>query len=425
MAINEKLKIKMNLVFFFVGAFALLWLMATQVLSILQSTYSVVATFPDAGGVFTDQEVTYRGITVGRVGEMKVVDEGVSIELIINGDEKIPAEGTGARVMFKSAVGEQFVDILPTADKAPYFEDGDTIPIERTSIPVSTQALLSTTQSVLEGVPPEALAGTLDSLAEGLQGEGADIALFIESMADLSEVFAARGPEVIGILRNGTKVGDAFLRSKDDFANALRDLVIVADILRDNTGNIEALMENSNLLSDELLELIQENRGTINQVIKELAEINEFQAADAEHVNRLLNKLPYGLAAAVKAFESKTGLVRFGLVQDTANPGCDYADVNRRTPQRRNAPFGDGDRIPPKHANCTDAIDGGGGEAETTASDSPAPTDGSGDSELAPEVESLIDVESLIGDELKDTTEKLPARMRDWSWAFLYLNGLQ
>ena len=423
MAIPEKLKIKANLVLFFVGSFALLFAMATQVLSILQPTYSVRATFPDAGGVFTDQEVTYRGITVGRVGEMKVVDQGVEIELILNDEHKIPAEDTGARVMFKSAVGEQFVDILPTTDGAPYLKEGDTIALENTSIPVSTQALLSTTQSVLEGVPPEALSGAVDSLAEGLEGEGADIALFLESIADLSETFAASGPEVVGILRNGTKVGDAFLRSKDDFANALRDLVIVADILADNRGNIETLLENSNLLSDELVRLIRENRGTLNQVIRELAEINKFQAAEADDINKLLNELPYGLAKVVKAFESKTGLVRFGLVQDMENPGCDYAEVNRRKPQRRNKPFGEGTRIPPKRAICKDVIDGEGGEtaARETSSSPGSPTG----SDLAPELESPIDVDSLLGGNVQDTANELPARMRDLSWAFLYLNGLQ
>lgn len=423
MPIPEKVKIKANLVLFFVGSFALLWLMATQVLSILQSTYSVVATFPDAGGVFTDQEVTYRGITVGRVGEMKVVPQGVELELIIKDDHKIPAEDTAARVMFKSAVGEQFVDILPSTDDPPYFKDGDTIALENTSIPVSTQALLSTTQSVLEGVPPEALAGAVDSLAEGLEGEGADIALFLESIADLSETFAGSGDEVIGILRNGTKVGEAFLRSKDDFANALRDLVIVADILADNRGNIETLLENSNLLSDELVRLIQENRGTLNKVIKQLAEINEFQAADAEEISKLLQELPYGLAKVVKAFETKTGLVRFGLVQDSENPGCDYAEVNRRKPQRRNKPFGNGTRIPPKHAVCKDVIDGGGGEI--TTADPSSSSDPSTGSELAPEIDTPIDVEALLGNDINDTANQLPARMKDWSWAFLYLNGLQ
>src|SRR5688500_10415375 len=110
-------RIKVNLIAFLVISLGLVFAMATQVLSILQPRYSVHAMFPDAGGVFTNQEVTYRGITVGQVGEMKVNEEGVDIELLI--DEKyneIPAEDVEARVMCKSDVGGQFGDILPDAD---------------------------------------------------------------------------------------------------------------------------------------------------------------------------------------------------------------------------------------------------------------------------------------------------------------------
>src|SRR5688572_16723332 len=120
MALPQKWRIRINVVAFVVIGLALAYGMATQVLAILQDRYKVYAFFPDAGGVFTNQEVTYRGVTVGQVGEMSVVDDGVKIELLIEDGYDIPAEGTEARVMFKSAVGEQFVDILPAGDHEPY-----------------------------------------------------------------------------------------------------------------------------------------------------------------------------------------------------------------------------------------------------------------------------------------------------------------
>ena len=419
MAIPEKLRIRINLIAFLVISFGLIYAMATQVLTILQGRYAVDAIFTDAGGVFTDQEVTYRGMTVGQVGEMTVVEEGVKIELLIDDNYQIPAEDVGARVMFKSAVGEQFVDILPESSGEPYLEDGDEIPVSRTSIPVSTQSLLTTTQSVLEGVPPDALSGALESLSEGLAGQGSDIALLLESLADLSDLFADRAPEVVGILENGTQVGDAFLQSKEDFANAIRDLIQVADLLADNRGNLERLMTNANILSDELVELIRENRGVLNQVIKELADINAFQAAKGEDIAELVEQLPRALENVVKTFESKTGLVRFGLVQDQANHGCDYAAVNRRPPQDRTP------KLPPKHAVCKAAIDGGGGGSsdggsESTSSDpsdgATAPGDGS---TSTPSPEELLLPDGSSG------AERLPARMKHMGWMFFYLNGLR
>ena len=412
MAIPEKLRIRVNLIAFFVIAVGLIYLMATQVLTLLEGRYSVNAIFPDAGGVFTNQEVTYRGITVGQVGKMEVVPEGVKLELIIKEEfDDIPAEDIQARVMFKSAVGEQFVDLLPASSSEPYLEDGDTIPIDQTSIPVSTQALLSTTQSVLEGVPPEALSGAINSLAEGLAGQGSDIALMLESLADLSDLFAARAPEMVGILRNGTTVGDAFLKSKEDFADAIRDLINVADALADNRPTIERLLNNANILSDELVALVRENRDVLNQVIIEFADINAFQAAKAEDINEIINKLPVALQNVVKTFESKTGLVRFGLVQDMNNHGCDYSHVNRRPPQDRKP------NLPPKFATCaaaTEEGDGGTGSSEESSPESPGDTaaDGSAATDL------------LLPD-VSDDASRLPPRMQHMGWMFFYLNGLR
>jgi phospholipid/cholesterol/gamma-HCH transport system substrate-binding protein len=389
-------RIKVNIIAFVVIAIGLCYLMATQVLSILEDRYSVYAIFPDAGGVFTNQEVTYRGITVGQVGEMEVVDKGVRIELLIREETKVPKEDTEARVMFKSAVGEQFVDLLPGNSGAPFFEDGDEIPLEQTSIPVSTQELLSTLEAVLRGVPPEDLEGAVDALGIGLTGRGPDIATILESTADLATLFAERGPEVEGILRNGTTVGGAFLESREDFETAIRELVTVAATLDENTGNLQRLMQGGNRLSDALVRLIRENRPQLNEFLREFGKVNQFQARHARDISELLKHLPDGLARILTSFEPSTGLIRFGLVNDDENHACSYG-TNRRPPSDRRNKF------PPLNAHCSK-------RAERSSS----PTS----SQPATEAEaggSPIDV---------GAGPQLPARMSEWSWTLMYLQSV-
>jgi phospholipid/cholesterol/gamma-HCH transport system substrate-binding protein len=407
MALGPKTKVKVNLVAFLVLGVGLSYAMATQVLSVLQDRYAVLATFPDAGGVFTNQEVTYRGITVGQVGRMTVVPEGVQIELLIDEGTKIPEEDVEARVMFKSAVGEQFVDILPGSDEGPYLADGSEIPLEQTSIPVSTQDLLSTLQAVLEGVPPEALKGAIDAAGEGLAGRGGDIATILDSMARLAELFADRAPEIQGILRDGTEVGGAFVASKEDFAAAIRDLVVVSEALADDTDELEALLRNTNLTSDELVGLIRESRPDLNQTITELAEINDIQADKANALNALFEYLPRGLGNVVKTFEPDTGMVRFGLVNDSENHACSYG-TERRRPEDREQHY------PPKNARCKTQV---GQEEEERAR--PAAGSGEGDRPV-PDTSGILG----IGSSLTGGDARLPARMSDWSWTLLYLNGL-
>lgn len=397
-------RIKINLIFFLVGSLGLSYLMANQVLSILQERYSVYAEFKDAGGVFTDQEVTYRGITIGQVGNMEVTDTGVRIELAIDKTfDQIPKEDIEARVMFKSAVGEQFIDLLPGSDEGPYLQHKDVIPEEQTTIPVSTQALLSTLEAVLRGVPPEDLEGAVDALGIGLTGRGPDIATIIESSATLAELFAERAPEVQSLLRNGTKVGGSFIRSREDFIQAIDRLAIVSESLSGSREDIEGLLRGTNTTSDELVRLLRENRVGVNDFLREFAIVNEIQAAHADDINQLFLFLPDALNGVSSAFEPATGLVRFGLVNDNNRHACSYG-TERRRPSDRSP------RLPPKNAQC-----GGSGAA---SSEAPVPSGAQEGDMTMPGVDDTFSLDGADG-------FGVPSRMSEWSWTLYYLRGIQ
>src|SRR3546814_4834164 len=56
-------------------------------------TYTVTAHFKDSGGIFSGAEVSYRGVTIGRVGEMELTEGGVDVHLDIEKDwDRIPAD---------------------------------------------------------------------------------------------------------------------------------------------------------------------------------------------------------------------------------------------------------------------------------------------------------------------------------------------
>lgn len=394
-------RVMINMVGFLVLSLGFTWWLATQVLSSLQDRYQVYLMLEDAGGVFTSQEVTYRGLTVGQIGNMSVVEDGVKIELDINAANKIPKEDLEARVMFKSAVGEQFVDLLPATDGPPYLQDGDVIEQEQTSLPVSTQELLTAVEAVLRGVPPEDLEGAVDALGIGLTGRGPDLATIIESTAILAETFAERGDEIEGILRSGTKVGDAFLESKEEFATAIRELVTVSDTLAGSTDDIKRLLEGGNLSSDQVVALLREHNKGVNEFVSDLAEVNEIQAEHGDDVNQILKFLHQGLGGVVKTFEKDTGMIRFSLVTDPKNPACSYG-TERRPPSNRNVGF------PPKQARCS----GAAGSSEAPAR--------SGGATPGRTTDSATTLEGI------DTGDQpvLPPHMSEWSWTVFYLNAI-
>ena len=56
--------------------------------------YTVYADMRDSGGLFTTASVTYRGVDVGRVGQIKLTSTGIRVALKMNGNMPIPTDLT-------------------------------------------------------------------------------------------------------------------------------------------------------------------------------------------------------------------------------------------------------------------------------------------------------------------------------------------
>jgi phospholipid/cholesterol/gamma-HCH transport system substrate-binding protein len=60
---------------------------------IYDSSYTVHAQFAQSGGIFTGAEVTYRGVRIGQVSDMKLTRDGVDVVLNIDkSEDRIPAD---------------------------------------------------------------------------------------------------------------------------------------------------------------------------------------------------------------------------------------------------------------------------------------------------------------------------------------------
>jgi phospholipid/cholesterol/gamma-HCH transport system substrate-binding protein len=318
-------RIVVNVIFFFVLSVGLI---AGLVLTIfrVQPKYTVDAVFADSGGVFTGQEVTYRGVTVGRVGDLSVVREGVRIGLVVERKyDRIPRDAR-ARVMFKSAVGEQFVDLLPQSSAGPYLRGGDTIPIDRTELPIQQEDLLRLLDAVLQGIPPEAIHRLVDTAGTGLGGRGDELHLALAALDPITAVLARRAPELNRIAVNGDRVGTAFDRTAADFARGASSLAITADALGRGAPDLARVLREGSLTAPELASLIAARKSQLNTTIAGLADITRISASRIRSIDATLKWLPLFLDATTKAYVGgASNYLRFGLVNDRPeNPPCDY-----------------------------------------------------------------------------------------------------
>jgi virulence factor Mce-like protein len=304
-----------------------------------EKPFSVSADFEASGGVFTNQEVTYRGVLVGTVGDMSLNDDGVDVELLIDPEweGRIPANSI-ANVQSKSAVGEQFVNLTPTSASGSMLEAGDEIPRSHTKLPVDFQELLTSLDNVLSDIPPAQTKRVVENLAQSLEGRGDDLAIIIRSLADLSEAFADVAPEQQSLLSNATVAGEAFLRTKEEFAAAIKAADKVFAGIGDEPEELRKLFVANDRFARKASAFLAKRGDDLHAGIRGLEDLVAFQLRNKEDVLDSLEYVPQFLHAVEDAsvpWRSPDGRefyrIRVGLI---------VADVPASWPCKYVRPFG-------------------------------------------------------------------------------------
>jgi phospholipid/cholesterol/gamma-HCH transport system substrate-binding protein len=323
-------------------------------------SYTVAAHFEDSGGIFTGAEVTYRGVTIGRVGSMELTKDGVDVMLDIKNDEDdIPAD-THALVGNRSAVGEQYVELQPNSDGGPYLEDWSEIPESETEIPIQTSKWLYDTQQLVNSVPRDDLRTVVGEFGAAFKDGGADLTRLIESQNSFIETANDNFALTKTLIRESNVVLDTQLDKASAIRSFARDLALFSDTLVATDADFRKVITNGSATAIQLREFLEDNGADLGKLISNLVVTGEVQVQHLDGIRMVMILYPYTVAGGfvVNAKDPDTGLynAHFGLILQQEPVVCHhgYESTNERTPQQRdNAPMNEDARCsePPTVSN--------------------------------------------------------------------------
>lgn len=320
--------------------------------SVLGRGYTVRADFADSGGVFPGAEVTYRGVPVGRVGDLRLTGSGVSVALRIeDGAPRIPAD-TLAVVANRSAVGEQYVDLQPRRSDGPYLRDGSPIPRSRTRTPLPVTDLVLSLDRLVNSVGKEDLRTTVDELGKAFAGTGPHLSRLVDSGNALVESASGSLPETVSLIEDSRTV----LKTQADQGSAIksfsRDLAALTEQLKSSDGDLRRLIDNAAPAAEQIDSLLKSTRPHLPVLLANLISGGQVTLARLPGVEQALVTLPVTVAGSHTVVPGD-GTTHFGLVVNVDDPpACtqgygtrhrDPADTSRRpanTDARCTAPRG-------------------------------------------------------------------------------------
>src|SRR5271163_985092 len=256
---------------------------------------TVTLELPATGGLYRFSNVTYRGVQVGKVTAVALTANGAKATLSLGTSPKIPAN-LHADVLSVSAVGEQYVDLRPRADSAPYLHNGSVIAMRDTTIPQAVGPMLDQVNALIQSLPKNKIGQLLDESFQAFNGAGYDLG----SLSDSTSRISADANSVVDRTRTLTEDTGPLLDSQAKTADSVRtwarSLAGISDVVATDDSRVRTLLQNGPGAADEASRLFEQIKPTLPVLLANLTTIGQIGVTYHPSLEQLLVLLPPSVA---------------------------------------------------------------------------------------------------------------------------------
>ncbi|WP_052914263.1 MCE family protein [Protofrankia coriariae] len=313
-------------------AFAILTLAATLMIILVYlrvptllgvGQIQVTADFPSTGGLYPNANVTYRGYTVGKVKKIDLIPTGVRATLSID-KGKAPPRDSRAEVHSVSAIGEQYVDFVPTANPGPPIRHGDRIDMQQTSTPPPIASVLDSVDDLVTSLNPRSLTTVLDEAAAAFDGLGPDLGRLADNTRALLDAADANYEPTRQLIQNAPALLDAIRQSDPSIRQWADDLSSFTGTLAKDDPQIRAMLANVPPAAGRAGDLLQQLSLTTPTLLGStdvLAKLAKAYNAPIEQILVVYPLLTVENLTTAPEYLSP-GVFKFNLETDVNPPSC-------------------------------------------------------------------------------------------------------
>lgn len=263
--------------------------------------YVVTMQLPRTGGLYETGNVTYRGSEVGRVQSVRLTDSGVVAELSLKSGIDIPRD-LKAEVHSQSAIGEQYVELLPRDGASPPLRDGDVITVANTSVPRDINAVLDAVRTGLQAIPHDDLRTVIDESYKAVGGLGPELSTIVDGTARLSLDARDNLDPLLALIDKSKPLLESQTRTSQAISAWASQVATVTRQLKDHDAAVGGIIENGGPALDEARQLVERLQPTLPILMANLASVGQVGLAYANDIEQLLVLLPQLVAIEQGSF---------------------------------------------------------------------------------------------------------------------------
>jgi phospholipid/cholesterol/gamma-HCH transport system substrate-binding protein len=270
--------------------------------------YTLNADLPASGGLYPTANVTYRGITIGKVTAVKPNENGARATMSIDSHYKVPIDAS-ANVHSVSAIGEQYLDLVSEGNPGKFFSSGQTI--TKSSVPSQIGPALDSANRGLAALPKDKIGSLLNETAQAVGGLGPALQRLTNSTQALVSDFKTNIADVNDIIQNSGPILDSQIKSSDAIGRWAHNLNTLAAQTAERDQNLRSILSNAAPTADQATAVFSDVRESLPQTLGNLEVVLDMLKRYHKGVEQVLVFLPEGgsIAQSVTGrFPGKLGL---------------------------------------------------------------------------------------------------------------------
>jgi len=260
--------------------------------------YTVRVELDRAGELYRAGNVTYRGVEIGKVSKVQLTDSGVEAVLSLDSDVSVPADLT-AHVHSASAIGEQYVDLVPRSAAGPMLKNGDVIPVGRTIVPPNINSLLAAVSRGLNAIPGDNLKTTVDESYVAFGGLGPELSRLVGGGALLATDARKNLDAITTLIDESKPLLDSQIDSSDAiqaWAAHLANVTKQIQTVEDSNSAVTAVLRAAGPFLDSAGRLTDRLQPTLPGVVSNLGALSDVALTYRDNLEALFVQVPQVVA---------------------------------------------------------------------------------------------------------------------------------
>ena len=259
--------------------------------------YTVTMQLAQTGGLYSGGNVTYRGTEVGRVDAVRLTPLGVEAVLSLKSGIDVPSD-LRAEVHSQSAIGEQYVALLPRNGDARPLRDGDVITVADTSVPPDVNTLIADANAGLRAIPRDNLKVVIDESYTAVGGLGPELSRIVDSSTDLATEAREHLDPLITLIEQAQPVLDSQARTSEAIQAWASQVATVTTQLQEQDLTVARVIDGGGGTADSVRQLVDRIKPTLPVLLANLVSVGEVAVTYHDHIEQLLVLFPAVVSAA-------------------------------------------------------------------------------------------------------------------------------